>query len=161
MLLEINIFSPLLTNIPTFHLYTWFQILILLQLSPIYLSSSPYSVCPHTSIVTEVQHIFIRRGLLPAVQLLIIQCNGQAERYNGIIMKTILLALDIYELLIKYWERVLPDVLHSICSLISTSEYVLISVSLLYWTIHSKLAFRTRKFFLKKYVRHSKYLFNI
>ena len=40
------------------------------------------------------------------------QCNGQAERYNGIIMKTILPALDTYELPIKYWVRVLPDVLH-------------------------------------------------
>ena len=49
------------------------------------------------------------------------QCNGQAERYNGIIMKTILLALDTHDLPTKYWERVLPDVLHSIRSLISTS----------------------------------------
>ena len=91
------------------------------------------------------------------------QCNGQAERYNGIIMKTILLALDTYELPIKYWERVLPDVLHSISSLISTSTNE---------TPHERMFSYQRRsstgesipswlsepgrVLLKKYVRHSK-----
>ena len=52
------------------------------------------------------------------------QCNGQTERYNGIIMKTIQLALHQYKLPLKYWEQVLPDALHSIRSLISTATGV-------------------------------------
>jgi len=49
------------------------------------------------------------------------QCNGQTERYNGIIMKTIELALRQHQLGIKSWEQMLPDALHSIRSLISTA----------------------------------------
>ena len=49
------------------------------------------------------------------------QCNGQTERYNGIIMKTIELALRTRQLPTKLWERVIPDALHSIRSLISTT----------------------------------------
>ena len=47
--------------------------------------------------------------------------NGQTERYNGIIMKAVQLALKTKGLPIKCWERVLPDALHSIRSLISTA----------------------------------------
>ena len=43
------------------------------------------------------------------------------RRYNGIIMKTVELALCAHKLPTKCWERVLPDTLHSIRSLISTS----------------------------------------
>ena len=49
------------------------------------------------------------------------QCNGQTERYNGIIMKSIELATRQHKLPIKLWEKVLPDVLHSIRSLICTA----------------------------------------
>ena len=42
------------------------------------------------------------------------QCNGQTERYNGIIMNTIKLGLQSKQLPIKYWEIMLPDALHSI-----------------------------------------------
>ena len=48
------------------------------------------------------------------------QGNGQTERYNGIIYKTVKLALKTKELPIKHWEIVLPDALHSIRSLINT-----------------------------------------
>ena len=48
-------------------------------------------------------------------------CNGQAERYNGIIWKSVNLALKTRNLPTKCWETVLPDALHSIRSLISTA----------------------------------------
>ena len=48
------------------------------------------------------------------------QGNGQTERYNGIIYKTIELALKSKDLPIKHWEIVLSDALHSIRSLINT-----------------------------------------
>lgn len=47
--------------------------------------------------------------------------NSQVERYNGIIWKSITLALESKGLQISQWELVLPDVLHSIRSLLSTS----------------------------------------
>ena len=48
------------------------------------------------------------------------QGNGQTERYNGIIYKTVELAFKTKELPIKHWEIVLLDALHSIRSLINT-----------------------------------------
>ena len=47
--------------------------------------------------------------------------NGQCERYNGIIWKSVLLALKTQQLALTQWELVLPNVLHSIRSLLSTS----------------------------------------
>ncbi|XP_041360605.1 uncharacterized protein LOC121376884 [Gigantopelta aegis] len=47
--------------------------------------------------------------------------NGQVERYNGIIWKAVRLALKSSSLPDSQWEHVLPDVLHSIRSLLSTS----------------------------------------
>ncbi|XP_068235686.1 uncharacterized protein [Palaemon carinicauda] len=47
--------------------------------------------------------------------------NGQVERYNGIIWKTIQLALRTRNLDVSKWEVVLPDALHSIRSLLCTS----------------------------------------
>lgn len=49
------------------------------------------------------------------------QGNGQCERYNGIIWKTVTLALKSLNLPITRWEVVLPDALHSIRSLLSTA----------------------------------------
>ncbi|XP_065678751.1 uncharacterized protein LOC136093613 [Hydra vulgaris] len=46
--------------------------------------------------------------------------NGQAEKYNGTIMKSIEIATRQHNLPIKAWEKVLPDVLHSIRSLVNT-----------------------------------------
>ena len=48
------------------------------------------------------------------------QGNGQTKRYNGIIYKTVELALKTKELPFKHSEIVLPDALHSIRSLINT-----------------------------------------
>ena len=47
--------------------------------------------------------------------------NGQVERYNGIIWKTVRLSLKSKHLPDSQWEVVLPDALHSIRSLLSTS----------------------------------------
>ena len=47
--------------------------------------------------------------------------NGQAERYNGTVWKSITLALKSRNLPTSAWEVVLPDVLHSIRSLLCTS----------------------------------------
>ena len=47
--------------------------------------------------------------------------NGQVERYNGIIWKTILLALQTKGLSVEHWENVLPDAMHSIRSLLCTA----------------------------------------
>ena len=47
--------------------------------------------------------------------------NGQVERYNGIIWKTVRLSLKSKNLRDTQWEVVLPDALHSIRSLLSTS----------------------------------------
>ena len=47
--------------------------------------------------------------------------NGQVESYNGIAWKAIRLALASKGLPVSYWERVLPDALHSIHSLLTTS----------------------------------------
>ena len=47
--------------------------------------------------------------------------NGQVERYNGIIWKTIVLALRAQKLSLTHWEYVLPIVLHSIRSLLCTT----------------------------------------
>lgn len=52
------------------------------------------------------------------------QCNGQAERYNGIVWKAITLALKSCGLPPKCWQMVLPDALHSIRSLLSTATNV-------------------------------------
>ena len=47
--------------------------------------------------------------------------NGQCERYNGIIWKTVLLALKNKDLPTSQWETVLPDALHAVRSLLCTS----------------------------------------
>ena len=47
--------------------------------------------------------------------------NGQVERYNGIIWSTVSLALETRGLALCHWEKVLPDALHSIRSLLCTA----------------------------------------
>jgi hypothetical protein len=92
------------------------------------------------------------------------QGNGQAERYNGIIMKTIKLALKSRNLDLKYWEVVLPDALHSIRSLINTTTNETPHERLLTFqrrsaTGHSIPSWLTQpgKVLLKRHVRNSKY----
>ena len=47
--------------------------------------------------------------------------NGQVKRYNGVVWKSVLLALKSKNLPMQTWQNVLPDALHSICSLLCTS----------------------------------------
>ena len=47
--------------------------------------------------------------------------NGQVKCYNNIIWKTIVLALHVKKLSLTHWEYVLPNVLHSIRSLLRTA----------------------------------------
>lgn len=47
--------------------------------------------------------------------------NGQVERYNGIIWRTVKLALKAKDLELNQWETVLPSSLHSIRSLLCTA----------------------------------------
>ena len=47
--------------------------------------------------------------------------NGQVERYSGIVWKSVRIALASTQLPVEQWEKVLPDVLHSIRSLLSTA----------------------------------------
>lgn len=47
--------------------------------------------------------------------------NGQVERYNGIIWKAICLTLESHGLKNQHWEMVLPEVLHSVRSLLCTA----------------------------------------
>ncbi len=49
------------------------------------------------------------------------QGNGQVEKYNGVVWKGITMSLKSKNLPIKYWQEVLPDVLHSIRSLLCTA----------------------------------------
>ena len=49
------------------------------------------------------------------------QGNGQVERYNGIIWKSVSLALESRGLPQSNWELVLPDALHSVRSLLCTA----------------------------------------
>ena len=49
------------------------------------------------------------------------QCNGQVEKYNGVVWKTIIMALKTRGLPVSRWQDVLPDALHSLKSLLCTA----------------------------------------
>ncbi|KRX92976.1 Retrovirus-related Pol polyprotein from transposon 17.6 [Trichinella pseudospiralis] len=91
------------------------------------------------------------------------QGNAQAERYTGIVWKTILLALKSQGLPTEQWPAVLPDALHAVRSLLCTStnatpheRFLVFSRrstsgrSIPAWLLDSKSAL------LKKHVRNSK-----
>ena len=48
-------------------------------------------------------------------------CNGQVERYNVSVWKAITIALKTHGLMMEHWQNVLPDALHSLCSLLCTA----------------------------------------
>ena len=90
--------------------------------------------------------------------------NGQCERYNGVIWKTVLLALKSRDLPTSAWQEVLPTALHSIRSLLCTSTNC---------TPHERMFLHQRRtatgdsiptwltkpgpVFLRKHARRSKY----
>lgn len=92
------------------------------------------------------------------------QCNGQVERLNGTLWKTIKLYLRSKDMPVGQWEQVIPHALHSIRSLLCTSTNM---------TPHERMFKHPRRsatgdtvpswllcpgpVLLKKHVRHSKY----
>lgn len=92
------------------------------------------------------------------------QGNGQCERYNGIIWKTVMLALKSRNLPTTRWEVVLPDALHSIRSLLSTATNTTPHERLFQYqrktsSGHSVPTWLTKPgpVLVKRHVRHSKY----
>ena len=90
--------------------------------------------------------------------------NGQVERYNGIVWKGVELALHSKNMEIKYWETVLPSVLHSIRTLVCTATNMtpherLFSFARRTMTGHSLPSWVTTngKALVKTHVRSSKY----
>ena len=90
--------------------------------------------------------------------------NGQCERYNGIIWKTILLALESKNLQNSQWEVVLPEALHSIRSLLCTSTNMTPHERFLGFSRRSATGnvlptwlLEKEKVLLRKHVRPSKY----
>ena len=90
--------------------------------------------------------------------------NGQVERYNGIVWKTISLALESRGLAQSNWEQVLADALHSIRSLLCTATNCTPHERLFGYqrrsssghTVPSWLSSADRAY-LRKHVRLSKY----
>lgn len=90
--------------------------------------------------------------------------NGQVERYNGVIWKTVELALKTKNIDIKYWEYALNNALHCIRSLLCTATNV---------TPHERMFHHSRRsvngsslptwltsngpVFLRRHVRENKY----
>ena len=92
------------------------------------------------------------------------QGNGQCERYNGIIWKTITLALKSCNMSTSNWEIVLPDSLHSIRSLLCTSINATPHERMFQFSRRSTSGqsipswlMTPGKVFLKKHIRESKY----
>ena len=76
-----------------------------------------------TSFVSkEVQDILVSKGIdCSRTTAYNPQGNGQIELFNGSTWRTITAALRSRALPIQYWQTVLPDALHSICSLLCTA----------------------------------------
>ena len=90
--------------------------------------------------------------------------NGQIERYNGIIWKTILLLLKSRNMAVSQWEHVLIDALHSIRTLLCTSTNATPHERLMNFARRSTSGhnlptwlLQPGKVLLKRYVRNSKF----
>ena len=49
------------------------------------------------------------------------KCNGQVEKLNGTVWKAVQVTLHSCKMKTSDWETVLPDALHSICSLLRSA----------------------------------------
>lgn len=92
------------------------------------------------------------------------QGNGQAERYVGVVWKSIELALRSKNLFISDWEKVYQEALHSIRSLLCTSTNATPHERLFLFTRRSSNGNTTPSWLMnpgpvlmKRPVRHSKY----
>ena len=91
--------------------------------------------------------------------------NGQVERYNGVIWKTISLCLRSKGLKINQWELALPDALHSLRSLLCTATNctphdradVHLRKAFNERKVHANMVKYTGLVLIKKHVRQSKY----
>lgn len=89
--------------------------------------------------------------------------NGQCEKYNGLIWKACLLSLKSHSLKETQWERVLPEALHSLRSLLCTSTNCTPHER---FFLHSRLStlgpsiptwlMEARSVYVKRHVRHNK-----
>ena len=90
--------------------------------------------------------------------------NEQCERYNGTIWKTITLTIKHHKLPTTYWEAMIPDVLHSVRTLISVSTNCTIHEHLFQYQSRSVTGFNVPcwpstpgQVLLKNHVRKSEY----
>jgi hypothetical protein len=90
--------------------------------------------------------------------------NGQVERYNGTIWRTISLSLKSRDLPTSLWETALPDALHSIRSLLCTATNATPHEKVFTYTRRSSSGrtipswlFKPGPVYLKRHVRSSKY----
>ena len=91
-------------------------------------------------------------------------CNGQVERYNGTVWRGITMSLKSMNLRTEQWQLVLPDVLHSIRSLLCTAtnetpheRFMNFSRR---WSTGSSIPSWLAKLgpvYVKRHVRHSKF----
>jgi hypothetical protein len=81
-----------------------------------------HSDCGTSFLSQELKQYFFKQGIATSKTTPYHPIgNGQVERYNGIIWKAVCLALKSANLPNSQWELVLPDALHFIRSLLSTS----------------------------------------
>ena len=95
----------------------------LLQLFSIFgYPSFIHSDCGSSFMTSELKEFLMLRGIATSrTTPYNPRGNGQVERYNGIIWRGVTLALKSQDSPVSCWESVLPDVLHSIRSLLSTA----------------------------------------
>ena len=77
--------------------------------------------CPDVSTPTVIKCLTSLFSLLGRTTSYNPTCNGQVERYNGIVWRGITMSLKSKNLKTEQWQLVLPDVLHSIRSLLCTA----------------------------------------
>ena len=91
-------------------------------------------------------------------------CNGQVERYNGTVWRGITMSLKSKNLRTEQWQLVLPDVLHSIRSLLCTATNETPHERFMNFSRHSSTGSSTPSWlaepgpvYVKRHVRHSKF----
>ena len=91
-------------------------------------------------------------------------CNGQVERYNGTVWRGITMSLKSKNLWTEQWQLVLPDVLHSIRSLLCTSTNETPHERFMNFSRHSSTGSSIPSWlaepgpvYVKRHVRHSKF----
>ena len=91
-------------------------------------------------------------------------CNGQVERYNGTVWRGITMPLKSKNLKTEQWQLVLPDVLHSIRSLLCTATNETLHERFMIFSCRSSTGSSIPSWlaepgpvYVKRHVRHSKF----